>query len=103
MCIRDRCERRVVTRLVVADDRRPDFAPGARIECDEYGLARSVEHLVAVERHAAIGLMRNVHAGLERTSIAPEQVSALHVDRDDLVVRTRYEHHATVDQWRGLM
>ena len=99
----ERRQRRVVARRVVRHDCRPHFAAGACVERDEHRFASGEVHLVAVERDAAVGFVRHRHRRRARPPIAPQQVAGLDVDRDDLIVGTRDEHHAAVDDRRGLM
>ena len=99
----ERRERDVVRRLVVGNGLRPDLLAGPRIERDEHRFRGGVEHLVAVQRDAAVGVVEHEHVLGTRTPISPEHLAGHGIQRHYLVVGRRHEHHAAVDDRRGLV
>ncbi len=94
---------RVVRRLVVGDRLRPHFTAAARVEGDQDGLAAGEEHLVAIQRRAAVRLVQHERAFRARPLVAPQHRTAARIECHQLVVRRRHVHHAVVDDGGGLV
>src|SRR5439155_19069763 len=69
-----RSQRDVVAGLVIRDPGGPGFSAGSRVDRHQDGFARRVEHLVAVERNAPIGLVRHHSLRRPAPAITPEDV-----------------------------
>ena len=76
---------------------------GLRVQRHQHRFARGEVDAVAEQRDAAAGIVRNVRSRGTRPAVAPQNVPALGVDGDHLIVRRRDEHHAVVDDRRGFM
>ena len=99
----ERGRRHVVPLLVVLDHRSPGLFAGPGVDGNENGFAQCDKDSVTVECHAAVDRFR--HSGVRRTGapVPPQFFAGSGVERDHLVVRRRDEHHAVVDNRRGLV
>ena len=64
---------------------------------------RGDEHAILPERHAAIRRMQLQQIFGKVLLVAPDEVTGLRAERDDLLLRRRDEHDAVVDDRRRLM
>ena len=93
----------VIAGLPVLDLGFPGNLAGFRVERDERRVERRKIDLVAVERHAAAGIVQRAEARGQLALVAPQQIASGRVQRHDLAVRRGDEHHAVVDDRRGFV
>ncbi len=93
----------VIAGLPVLDRSLPGHLAGLGVESDERGVESGEENLVAIERNAAAGIMQCAEPLRDLALEPPEKIAGRRVESDDLIVRRGDEHHAIIDDRRGLV
>ena len=99
----ERGQREVVAVLVIVDGGVPHDRARLGVEGDEVRIDRRDVHPVPPERHAPVGRVELQQILGQLLLVAPEEVTGLRPQRDDLLLGRRDEHHAVVDDGRRLM
>ena len=68
------------------------------VEGDQVAVEARHEHLVAVQRDPAAGVVEGLEVLRQLPPVPPEELAGLGVQRDHLAVGGRDEHHAVVDE-----
>ena len=95
-----RRHRHVVTVLPVLDLRLPGHLAGLGVQRHQRRVQARQEHLVAVQRHAAAGVVQRCKAFRQFALVSPHELAGGCVERDHLAVGSGDEHHAVVDDRR---
>ncbi len=98
-----RGHRHVVAGLPVLDRRLPGDLAGLRVERDQHGFQRREVDLVAVQCHAAAGVVQRAEPLRQLALVAPEQVARGRIERQHLTVRRADEHNPVVHDRGGFV
>ena len=95
--------RHVIPGQVILDLRFPAYFAGFRVQRDEERIDGGEVHGIAIQRDPTV---RRVHLQQifgQFATVAPDQIAAARVDREDLVLRGGHEHDAVVHERRRLV